>query len=172
MWKDGYIHYIHYIQWKDESTPHATVYQYPINICELSWDVKMENGIFGKTQKNRDTKRAHSFCHRCKKSLSQYTIQRVNCVLVYFWKIGWNNCVPIFVVPSNESARRKSGHLDLDPFHYNIIKYQGCDHLEGYTTTKIPPYINNTLMYEIYRHTKYACGNEYPLKDKNEIFVA
>ena len=31
----------------------------PLNICELFWNVKMEDGIFGKIQINRDTRQAH-----------------------------------------------------------------------------------------------------------------
>ena len=42
------------------------LHKYSLDICELFWYVKMENGVWGEIQKTLDTKQARILKHNCK----------------------------------------------------------------------------------------------------------
>ena len=76
--------------------------------------------------------------------IPQYAIKRLNCVLVYsILKVFENrlrNLRARFVVPLNESASRKSGHLWLEPVTYINPQTQSGDHTitQSYTAQQPP----------------------------------
>ena len=79
----------------------------------------MKKGDLGKKQKKPKNRNGHAFCNGTINSKqikkSQYKIQQVNCVLGYL--VFENNIIGLhyfcarFVIPYNESVRRKSGRL-------------------------------------------------------------
>ena len=59
------------------------LHKYSLEICELFWDVKMENGVFGQIQKILDTKRARILKHNCKYVFITYPSTKLKEKILY-----------------------------------------------------------------------------------------